>query len=85
MMRPHQYEKVIEEALKYLPGGPWKDTDLVRVREVITDDMCGHYGPDCKSSEVLEWLDSLDADQREELLFEANADLSASQDPWALG
>jgi hypothetical protein len=80
-----QYEKIAEEALRSLSSGPWTVTDLVRVREVINDDLCGRYGPDCKSSAVLDWLDSLDASQQEEFLFQANADWSASQDPWALG
>ncbi len=85
MIPLRSYEKIIERALKSISSGPWTATDLARARDVIDDDFCGRYGPDCTSSGVLDWLDSLDAGQQEELLFQANTDWSASQDPWALG
>ncbi len=80
-----RYEKIVEEALRSLSSGPWTATDLVRVPEAINDDLCSRYGPDCESSAVLDWLASLDAGEQEDLLFRANADWSAKQDPWALG
>ena len=80
-----QYEKVAEEALRSICSGPWTATDLVRVREVINDDFCRRYGPGCSSSGVLDWLESLDPGQKDDLLFQVNADWNASHDPWALG
>jgi hypothetical protein len=82
-LRP--YEKIIERALRSISSGPWTATDLAKAREIMDDHFCGLYEPNCTSSAVMAWLDSLDADQQEELLFEANTDWSASQDPWALG
>ncbi len=51
----------------------------------MDDDWCSSHAPDCESSEIVDWLDSLDEDQREELLFQVNTDWNADQDPWALG
>ena len=68
-----QYEQVVVEALERLSDGPWTITDLERAEGVITDELCGGYGPECKSSAVIGWLHSLDEKDREELLFQANA------------
>ena len=85
MVPLREYEKIVERALKSISSGPWTSDDLTRVLEVIDDDFCDRYAGDCKSSAVLEWLRSLDDSQQEELLFQANTDWGASQDPWALG
>jgi len=69
-----QYEQVVKEALEILSRGPWSATDLVRVREIINDEMCGGYGPDCKSSAVIDWLRSLDQREESDLLFRLNAE-----------
>ena len=81
----HGFEKIIEQALRSRSDGPWTADDLRRVGEIIDDHFCDRHQPDCKSSAVLEWLDSLDEIQQEELLFEVNTEWSASQDRWALG
>ncbi len=81
----HEYERIVERALRSVSSGPWTAPDLERVREVMGDDWCTSHAPDCRSSDILDWLDSLGEDQREELLFMVNTDWSAGQDPWALG
>jgi hypothetical protein len=78
------YRKTIEEALKFVSAGPFSLDDLAKAREVMTDEFCQRQGR-CERTAVLGWLDSLDDDEREDLLFEVNADWSAGQDPWALG
>ncbi|HLA81484.1 MAG TPA: hypothetical protein VJP78_07705 [Thermoleophilia bacterium] len=82
---PLRYEKIIEEALMSLSGGPWTAEDLTRAREVISDDLCARFRRDCTSTDVVEWIDSLDAEQLDDLLFQVNADWNAGRDPWALG
>jgi len=47
--------------------------------EIINDELCGGYGPDCNSSAVLDWLRSLGEKDREELVFQADADWSEKQ------
>ena len=78
-MAAGQDEQVVVEALERLSNGPWTVTDLVRAEGIINDELCGGYGPDCKSSAVLEWLHSLDEKERDELVFRANADWSRRQ------
>ena len=68
-----EYEKVVADALRSVSTGPWTATDLPRVQEVISDDFCRSYGPECKASAVLDWLRSMDGAQREDLLFQLNA------------
>lgn len=74
-----QYERVVVEALERLSNGPWTATDLVRAGEIINDELCGGYGPDCDRSAVLDWLRSLGEKERDELVFQANADWSEQQ------
>jgi hypothetical protein len=81
----HEYEKVVVRALRSVSDGPWTAADLESLRAVMIDDWCSAHAPDCKSSDVLEWLESLDEDQREELLFRANTYWNADRDRWALG
>jgi hypothetical protein len=79
LMALGQYELVVVEALERLSNGPWIATDLERVGEIINDELCGGCGPDCNSSAVLDWLRSLGEKDREELVFQANADWSEKQ------
>jgi len=81
----HEHEKVIVRALGSISGGPWTTADLETLRKAMIDDWCSTHAPDCKSSDVLEWLESLDEDQREELLFRANTHWNTDRDRWALG
>ena len=69
-----QYELIVKEALEMLSNGPWSETHLMRVRDVINDEMCGGYGAECKSSEVIDWLSALDKAERDDLLFRLNAE-----------
>jgi hypothetical protein len=80
----HEYEKIVERGLQSISSGPWTTADLETVRQVMDEDWCEVHAPDCTSSDLLRWLDSLDEDQTEELLFHANTDWNAGQDPWAL-
>jgi hypothetical protein len=84
MIPSPQQKKIIEEALKFVSEGPYTAEDLVKARAVITDEFCARHGQ-CESPAVLDWLDSLDTDQLEDVLFEVNADWSAGQERWALG
>jgi hypothetical protein len=84
-MALHGYEKIAQEALKLVSGGPWTAGDLVRARDIIDSEFCQQHQSDCDGLAVIGWLDSLDDAQQEELLFEVNSDWSAGQDPWALG
>ncbi len=69
-----QYEMIVKEALEMISNGPWSATQLLRVPEVINDEMCGGYGPECKSSEVVDWLNALDQTEREDLLDRLNTE-----------
>jgi hypothetical protein len=80
----HEYRKIVVRALRSMSSGPWTVGDLETVREAMDDDWCNAQARDCTSSEILEWLDSLDEDQKEELLFQADTDWNADQDRWAL-
>jgi hypothetical protein len=79
-----RYDKIIQQALVSVSSGPWAAEDLERAREVMDEDLCRLHGPDCTLSEVTGWLDSLTEEQREEVLFEVNANWSDGQEPWAL-
>jgi hypothetical protein len=74
-----QYEQVVFEALERLAGGPWMVTDLVRAEQIINEELCGGYGPECNSSAVLDWLRSLGDAEREDLIFRANAEWSTKE------
>lgn len=80
-----RYEKIIQQALTSVSGGPWTAEDLAKARDVMDEDLCRLHGPDCTLSEVTGWLDSLTDEQREDLLFAVNANWSDSREPWALG
>jgi len=86
-MPSHQpdYGRIVERVLRSMSSGPWTASDLERVREVVDDDWCSSHAPNCESSQIVDWLDSLDEDQREDLLFALNSDRDAKQDRWALG
>jgi len=73
------YEQLLQEALETLSDGPWTVTDLGRARSVINDEFCGGYGPDCTSSVVMEWLESLSQQQQADLIFRLNADWGEQQ------
>lgn len=73
------YEQLMEEALETLSDGPWTVTDLGRARSVLNDEFCGGYGPDCTSSAVMDWLDSLSQQQQADLVFRLNADRNERQ------
>ena len=75
------YEQIVEEALETLSDGPWTVPDLGRARDVINDEFCGGYGPDCTSSVVMDWLDTLSQRQQSDLVFRLNADWSDKQLP----
>jgi len=82
---PREYETIVEQVLKTVSDGPWAITDLEEARKIIDDDWCATHAPDCRSGEISEWLDSLDEDQQEELLFRLGTELGQEQDRWALG
>ncbi|MCL5735135.1 MAG: hypothetical protein M1274_06010 [Actinobacteria bacterium] len=67
-----QYEQIVKEALEMMSNGPWNATHLMRVKDVINDEMCGGYGAECRSSEVIDWLNALDPQEQEDLLFRLN-------------
>lgn len=69
-----QYELIVKEALEMLSNGPWGGSHLMRVREVVNDEMCGGSGSECKSSEVIDWLNALDETEQEDLLVRLNAE-----------
>ena len=74
-----QYEQIVFEALERLSGGPWSVPDLGRAEQIINDEMCGGYGPDCDTSAVLDWLRSLSDADRSDLILRANDELSRQQ------
>ncbi len=74
-----QYEQIVYEALQRLSNGPWSVPDLGRAESVITDEMCGGYGPDCDSSAVLDWLRALSDTDRADLVTRANEELSVQE------
>lgn len=82
--KQHEYDKIVVRALRSVSSGPWTAGDLERVQRAMDDDWCSAHAPECTSSEILQWLDSLNEDQKEELLFRAGTDWSADQDHWAL-
>ena len=79
-MALNDYERIVEEALETLHDGPWTATDLGRAREIINDEFCGGYGPDCTSSAVVQWVSTLDQRTQDDLLFRLNAEWSEGQE-----
>lgn len=71
-----EYESVTREALEMLSSGPWRATDLSRIQEVINEDFCAQYGPECRSTEVVDWLNSLGPEEQDELLSRFNSELN---------
>jgi hypothetical protein len=71
-----QYEQIVFEALRRLSSGPWSVPDLGRAEQIVNDEICGGYGPDCDTSAVLDWLRSLSDADRRELILRVNDELS---------
>jgi hypothetical protein len=74
-----QYEQIAFEALQRLKDGPWSVPDLGRAEQIINDEICGGYGPDCDSSAVLDWLRSLSDADRSDLVVRANEEWSQKE------
>ena len=85
LQQHHAHEQIVERALRSMSTGPWTTADLDEVQKAMDDDWCNAHAPDCTSSDILRWLESLNEDQREELLFQMNTTWNAGKDPWALG
>jgi hypothetical protein len=73
------YEQIVFEALERLSGGPWSVPDLGRAEQVIDDELCGGYGPDCDTSAVLDWLRALSDADRYDLVLRVNEELSSRE------
>lgn len=73
---PHfgQYEPVVEWALAQLGPAPWTVEDLVDCETWITNEPCRQIHPHCRPQDVIDWLHSLPARQREELVAHLNAE-----------
>jgi hypothetical protein len=67
-----RYEQIVKEALQMMSNGPWNSAHLMRAPDIINDEMCGEYAPDCKSSEVVDWLKALSPQEIDDLLFRLN-------------
>ena len=74
-----QYEQIVFEALRRLSSGPWSVPDLGRAEQIVNDEICGGYGPDCDTSAVLDWLRSLSDADRRELILRVNDELSRQE------
>jgi len=67
-----QFLSVVQQALKGLHPGPWALMDLVRINDLISEELCFRIGPDCAPAAVLAWLRGLGLPGQEQLLHAIN-------------
>ena len=68
-------EAVVQKALETVCPGPWTVIHLVGLEWVIDDAFCGTVQPNCDAPAINSWLQSMSAQDRDELIARLNKNL----------
>ena len=66
------YERILLAALQAMHEPPWGLQDLVHAERAINDEVCWRVSESCDSAAVRDWLKTLPAEERDELLHRLN-------------